>query len=123
MEDYLIRGIIAFLPRIEQEEVKPTSEHPENWNQHQLQEKANPIILEDIIKLACIDDTRDGFHTGSRTRAFWVIQALYAMSEEDDVKEIQASYLALGIESSIVQEVEYLHHILCVVIVILVCSY
>ena len=65
----------------------------------------NPIILEDIIKLACIDDTREGSHAGSQTWAFWVIQALYAMSEEDNVKEIQASHLALGRESSTVQEV------------------
>ena len=52
----------------------------------------------------CIDDTRDGSHAGSQTLAFWVIQALYAMSEEDNIKEIQASHLALGRESSTVQE-------------------
>ena len=56
VEDYLIRGIIAFLPRIEKEDVKPTFEHPENWNQLNLQEKANLIILDNIIKLICIAD-------------------------------------------------------------------
>ena len=40
-EDYLTRGIIAFLPRIEKEEMNPTFEHPENWNQLYLQEKAD----------------------------------------------------------------------------------
>ena len=30
-EDYLIRGITAFLPRIQQEETSPTFEHPEDW--------------------------------------------------------------------------------------------
>ena len=68
-EDNHIRGIIAFLPRIEEEKVKPTSEHPENWNQLQLQEKANSTILENIIKLACMDDTRDGFYARSQTQA------------------------------------------------------
>ena len=51
-----------------------------------------------------MDDTRDGSYAGSQTRASWVIQALYALPEEDDVKEIQASHIALSGESSTVQE-------------------
>ena len=31
-EDYLLRGIMAFLPRIQQEETNPTFEHPEDWD-------------------------------------------------------------------------------------------
>ena len=31
-EDYLLRGITAFLPRIQQEETNPTFEHPEDWD-------------------------------------------------------------------------------------------
>ena len=96
MEDYLIRGIIAFLPRIEQEEAKPTFEHPENWNQLNLQEKANLIILDNIIKLACIDDTREDVITE--------IQAFYARSEEDVIKEIRAPHLALDREPSTMKE-------------------
>ena len=74
-EDYLERAfsddlsVIAFLPMIEEEDVNATFEHPENWNQLNLQEKANLIILDNIIKLACMSDARD-----------------------DDVKEIQALY-------------------------------
>ena len=68
-EDYLTRGIIAFLPRIEKEEANPTFEHPENWNRLNLQEKANLIILDNIIKLACMGGSGD-----------------------DNVKEIQALY-------------------------------
>ena len=55
-EDYLIRGITAFLPRIEQEEAKPTFEHPENWNQLNLQEKADLIIINNMVKLICVAD-------------------------------------------------------------------
>ena len=64
-EDYLARDIIAFLLKIEKEDMNPTFEHPENWNQLNLPEKAHLIILENIIKLACIHDTRDGSHAGS----------------------------------------------------------
>ena len=66
-EDYLTRGIIAFLPKIEKEEANPTFEHPENWNRLNLQEKANLIILDNLINFACMGD-----------------------SGKDNIKEIQA---------------------------------
>ena len=68
-EDYLVRGITTFLPRINQEETNPTFKHPDNWDQLNLQEKANLIILDNIIKLACMGGSGD-----------------------DNVKEIQALY-------------------------------
>ena len=55
-EDYLVRGIMAFLPRINQEETNPTLEHPENWDQLNLPEKVNLIILDNIIKLIELQD-------------------------------------------------------------------
>ena len=50
-EDYLLRGIMAFLPRIQQEETNPTFEHPEDWDRLNLREKANLIIFDNIVKL------------------------------------------------------------------------
>ena len=58
-EDYLVRGITAFLLRINQEEKNPTFEHPDNWNQLNLQEKANLIIIDNIIKLVDLQDCKN----------------------------------------------------------------
>ena len=46
-----MRGITAFLPRIQQEETNPTFEHPEDWDRLSLREKANLIIFDNIVKL------------------------------------------------------------------------
>ena len=51
-----MRGITAFLLRIKKEETNPTFEHPDNWNQLNLQEKANLIIIDNIIKLVDLQD-------------------------------------------------------------------
>ena len=53
-------------------------EHPKNWNQLNLQEKANLIILDNIIKLACIDDTRED--------VIKEIQALYAKQKRKSLR-------------------------------------
>ena len=55
-EDYLVRGITAFLPRIQQEETNPTFEHLGDWDQLNLQEKVNLIIFDNIIKLIELQD-------------------------------------------------------------------
>ena len=59
-EDYLERAfsddvsVTAFLPMIEEEDVNATFEHPENWNQLNLQEKADLIVINNMVKLICI---------------------------------------------------------------------
>ena len=58
-EDYLVRGITAFLPRIKQEETNLTFKHPENWDQLNLQEKANLIIIDNIIKLIGLQECKN----------------------------------------------------------------
>ena len=61
-EDYLERAfsddvsVTAFLPMIEEEDVNATFEHPENWNQLNLQEKADLIVINNMVKLICIAD-------------------------------------------------------------------
>merc|ERR1711895_271069 len=61
-EDYLERAFsddvsaTAFLPMIEEEDVNPTFEHPANWNQLNLQEKADLIVINNMVKLTCIAD-------------------------------------------------------------------
>ena len=41
---------------IEEEDVNPTFEHPPNWNQLNLQEKADLIVIDNMVKLICIAD-------------------------------------------------------------------
>ena len=61
-EDYLERAfsddvsITAFLPMIEEEDLSATFEHPENWNQLNLQEKADLIVINNMVKLICVAD-------------------------------------------------------------------
>ena len=50
-ENYLARGVTAFLPRMQREEANPTFEHPENWDSLSFQEKANLIIADKAVKL------------------------------------------------------------------------
>ena len=51
VEIYLLRGVMAFLPRIQQEETNPTFKHPEHWDSLSYQEKANLIIADKAVKL------------------------------------------------------------------------
>ena len=61
-EDYLERAfsddvsVIVFLPMVEEEEVNPTFKHPPNWNLHNVQEKADLIVINNMIKLICVAD-------------------------------------------------------------------
>ena len=61
-EDYLERAfsddvsVTVFLPMIEEEDVNPMFEHPQNWNQLNLQEKADLIVINNMIKLICVAD-------------------------------------------------------------------
>ena len=50
-ENYLARGVTAFLPRVQWEEANPTFEHPEDWDSLSLQEKANLIVADKAVKL------------------------------------------------------------------------
>ena len=69
-EDYLLRGITAFLPRIQQEETNPTFEHPEDWDCLNLQEKANLFIFDNIIK----DDQVRFLLKVKAVPIFWVLK-------------------------------------------------
>ena len=61
-EDYLERAfsddvrITVFLPMVEKEEINPTFEDPSNWNQLNSQEKADLIVINNMIKLICVSD-------------------------------------------------------------------
>ena len=61
-EDYLERAfsddvsVTAFLPMIEEEDLSATFEHPENWDQLNIQEKADLIVKNDMVKLICVAD-------------------------------------------------------------------
>ena len=61
-EDYLERAlsdnvsITAFLPMIEEENLTATFEHPDNWDKLSLQEKADLIIINNMVKLICVAD-------------------------------------------------------------------
>ena len=65
--DYLERAfsddvsITVFLPMIEEEDVNPTFEHPPNWIQLNLQEKADLIVINNMIKLICVTDFSSHF--------------------------------------------------------------
>ena len=41
---------------VEEEENNPTFEHPPNWTQLNSQEKADLIVMNNIIKLLCVAD-------------------------------------------------------------------
>ena len=41
---------------IEKEDINATFEHLENWNQLNLQEKADLIVINNMVKLICIAD-------------------------------------------------------------------
>ena len=59
-EDYLERAfsddvsVTAFLPMIEEEDLSATFEHPENWDQLNLQEKADLTVINNMVKLICV---------------------------------------------------------------------
>ena len=61
-EDYLERAfsddvsVTVFLPMIEEEDVNPKLKHPPNWNQLNLQEKVDLIVINDMIKLISVAD-------------------------------------------------------------------
>ena len=61
-EDYLERafsddvGVTVFLPMVEEEESNPTFKHPHNWSQLSSQEKADLIVINNMIKLKCVSD-------------------------------------------------------------------
>ena len=50
-EDILARDAKAFIPRVQEEETNPTFEHPEDWNCLSLQEKAQIILTDQVVKL------------------------------------------------------------------------
>ena len=41
---------------IEEEDLSATFEHPENWDQLNLQEKADLIVINNMVKLICVAD-------------------------------------------------------------------
>ena len=45
-----------FLGIVEEEESVPTFEHPPNWSQLSSQEKADLIVINNMIKLICVSD-------------------------------------------------------------------
>ena len=61
-EDYLERAfsddvsVTVFLSMVEEEESVPTFEHPPNWSQLSSQEKADLIVINNMIKLICVSD-------------------------------------------------------------------
>ena len=61
-EDYLERAfsdhvcVPAFLPMIEAEDNYPTFDHPQNWNKLSNQEKADLIVINNMIKLIWVAD-------------------------------------------------------------------
>ena len=61
-EDYLERAfsddvsVTIFLSKVEEEESVPTFKHPPNWSQLSSQEKADLIIINNMIKLICVSD-------------------------------------------------------------------
>ena len=61
-EDYLERAFsdhisaTIFLPMVEAEDNYPTFEHPTNWNTLGIQEKADLIVINNMIKLICLAD-------------------------------------------------------------------
>ena len=61
-EDYLERAfsdavtVNVFLPMVEGEDTNHIFEHPPNWNQLTTQEKADLIVINNMIKLICVAD-------------------------------------------------------------------
>ena len=60
VEDYLERAfsddvsVTVFLPMVEEDNNDPTFKHPPNWTQLNGQEKADLIVINNIIKLICV---------------------------------------------------------------------
>ena len=48
--------VLQYLRKIEEEETNHTFEHPPNWNQLSTQQKADLIIIKNMIKLICVAD-------------------------------------------------------------------
>ena len=61
-EDYLNRAfsgdvsVNIFLPMVEEEDTKHTFKHSPNWNKLTTQEKADLIVINNMIKLICVAD-------------------------------------------------------------------
>ena len=49
-------SITVFLPMVEDEEKVSTFEHPPNWSQLSSQDKADLIVINNMIKLICVSD-------------------------------------------------------------------
>ena len=66
-EDYLERAfsddvsVTVFLPMIEAEDINPTFKHPQNWDKLSNQEKADLIVINNMIKLICIANFRSHY--------------------------------------------------------------
>ena len=64
-EDYLERAfsddvsVKTFLPMIEEEDLSTTFEHPENWDQLNLQEKADLIVINNMVPYHLSQDQRE----------------------------------------------------------------
>ena len=50
-EEILASDATAFIPRVQEEETKPTFEHPEDWDSLSLQGKAHLILADKAVKL------------------------------------------------------------------------
>ena len=50
-EEILAGDATAFIPRVQEEETKPTFEHPEDWDSLSLQGKAHLILADKAVKL------------------------------------------------------------------------
>ena len=61
-EDYLETAfsdnvsVTIFLPMIKAEDINPTFEYPQNWKKLSNQEKADLIVINNMIKLICVAD-------------------------------------------------------------------
>ena len=50
-EEILASDATVFIPRVQEEETKPTFEHPEDWDSLSLQGKAHLILADKAVKL------------------------------------------------------------------------
>ena len=50
-EEILASDATAFIPRVQEEETKPTFEHPEDWDSLSLLGKAHLILADKAVKL------------------------------------------------------------------------
>ena len=49
-------SVTVFLPMVEEEEKVSKFEHPPNWSQLSSQDKADLIVINDMIELICVSD-------------------------------------------------------------------